>query len=287
MRTEILKLYPDREDVTLTTYLPADSAELTRGGKRPAVLVCPGGGYTFCSDREAEPVALRFAAMGYHAFVLRYSVYKSYPVQIRETGKAFLMIREQADNWLVDTDRIALCGFSAGAHNCALYANCWHTPVIYEFFNAQPEMFKPAAMILGYALTDIIYMMGRERFLDGDAQRVLAQAREVFMGKKDPDESLMAEVSPTRTVNEYTPPGFLWATAEDTLVPVQNTLLMAQALADKNIPFETHIFENGVHGLSLADQATAGSPGHLNRDAARWVELAQAWLEKRFALKMT
>ena len=65
MKVERLQLYEDRPDVTLTTYILDDSPEMIPGQKRPAVLVCPGGGYIFCSDREAEPVALRFAAMGY------------------------------------------------------------------------------------------------------------------------------------------------------------------------------------------------------------------------------
>jgi len=75
MLTETIKLYEDREDVTLTNYVIAEKGEMHEQGKRPAVLICPGGAYMSCSDREGEPVALKFAAMGYHAFVLRYSVY--------------------------------------------------------------------------------------------------------------------------------------------------------------------------------------------------------------------
>ena len=73
MITTTIQLYEERPDVSLTTYVLADSPELLKGKRRPAVLICPGGAYLNCSDREAEPVALRFAAMGYHAFVLRYS----------------------------------------------------------------------------------------------------------------------------------------------------------------------------------------------------------------------
>ena len=75
MKTDLIRLYENREDVTLTCYLWDDSPELLNGKKRPAVLICPGGAYLGCSDREGEPVALRFASMGYHAFVLRYSTY--------------------------------------------------------------------------------------------------------------------------------------------------------------------------------------------------------------------
>ena len=127
MQSEVFKLYPDRDDVTLTSYVVADSPELTKGGRRPGILICPGGAYMFCSDREAEPIALRFAAMGYHAFVLRYSVYYEgkqpqgfggpanempvnpnciHPAPMRDIGKAFLLLHEHADEWLLDTSQI-------------------------------------------------------------------------------------------------------------------------------------------------------------------------------------
>ena len=141
MKTEKLYFYEGRTDVSLTAYLWEDSPDLGAGMRRPAVLVCPGGGYINCSDREGEPVALRFAAMGYHAFVLRYSTSMNgeggfpdlrqpvtpkpetqHPAPVREIGMAMLAIRSRAAEWNVDADRIALCGFSAGGHNAAMYA---------------------------------------------------------------------------------------------------------------------------------------------------------------------
>ena len=137
---EKIKLWEGREDVTLTTYVLDDSPEMLKGKKRPAVIVCPGGAYLSCSDREGEPIAMRFASMGYHAFVLRYSVYSenkggmmfgaqkdpepkpwlNHPAPMRDIACAMLEIRKHADEWLVDMDKIAICGFSAGAHNCAM-----------------------------------------------------------------------------------------------------------------------------------------------------------------------
>ncbi len=130
-----INLYENRNDVTLTTYVLDDSPEMLAGKSRPAVLVCPGGGYINCSDREAEPVALRFNAMGYHAFVLRYSTYNDpgqglmpegelkpkeksmYPAPMRDIGKAFLEMHENAKKWNLDEKKIAICGFSAGETN--------------------------------------------------------------------------------------------------------------------------------------------------------------------------
>lgn len=67
-------LWQGREDVTLTAYLLDNCFDMDPKRKRPAILICPGGGYQYCSDREAEPVAMKFAGMGYHTMVLRYSV---------------------------------------------------------------------------------------------------------------------------------------------------------------------------------------------------------------------
>ena len=118
MKTEVIRLKEGREDVTLTTYVLQDSPDLLAGKSRPAILICPGGGYFNCSDREAEPIALRFAGMGYHCFVLRYSTYcrgegffpdlsklpeprkeDLHPTPMNEIGMAMRLICERAEEW--------------------------------------------------------------------------------------------------------------------------------------------------------------------------------------------
>ena len=69
-------------------------------------------------------------------------------------------------------------------------------------------------------------------------------------------------------------------------MPVQHTLRMASALADHGIPFELHVFEQGGHGLSLSDQASAQARSQIRPDAAEWVPLAARWLGRRFALDL-
>lgn len=304
MLSKTIHLYKDRPGVTLTTYVLDDSRELLDGQKRPAVLVCPGGAYLGCSDREAEPVALRFNAMGYHAFVLRYSTYtldhpgfdafgdeamevnphSMYPSPMRDIGKAFLRLHEHAEEWLLDMDKIALCGFSAGAHNSAMFSVSWDRPVITEFFGEKPEKFKPAATILAYTLGDYHLMV--QKFENPAAAAISAAANFAYLGTKEPSDELLDSVSPAKQVSASTPPMFLWATAADTLVPAENTTRLATALAQANIPFEVHIFEEGPHGLSLADQSSTGNEAFVNVDAAQWVGLAENWLKKRFALPL-
>ena len=303
MYTEVIKLYEGREDVTLTTYVIKDSQELLDGKKRPAIIICPGGAYLSCSDREGEAVALRFASMGYHAFVLRYSTYMEgkpgfpdfgkepeikekcrHPSPMREIGKAMLILRENADNWLIDVDKIAICGFSAGAHNCAMYSVYWNKPVITEYFKEKPEIFKPAATILGYTLSDYIFMKSSPK---SPMDKVLFEISNLaFTGSKEPNDEILREISPALNVTENTPPMFLWATSEDSMVPVQHTIKMANALADKNIPFEVHIFEKGPHGLSLSNQATAQAKSQVYPDADKWVSMAEVWLENKLGLQL-
>ncbi|MGF0033864.1 alpha/beta hydrolase [Bariatricus sp. SGI.154] len=305
MKTEVIKLYENREDVTLTTYILQDSPELLAGKMRPAIIICPGGGYFNCSDREAEPVAIRFAAMGYHAFVLRYSTYcegsgrfpdimkgieenvnSQYPNAMREIGKPMLILREHAKEWMVDTKRIAVCGFSAGAHNASMYAVNWQEDVISEYFQEEKENFRPAAAILGYTLSDYVYMRDvMEEYTPMD-KAFFAASVKAYLGEEVPGEEMLDKVSPARHVTEYMPPTFLWATSEDTLVPVQHSIRMSHALAEKKIPFELHIFEEGPHGLSLSTQASAEARSLIYPDAAKWSELAGCWLEKRFALPL-
>lgn len=306
MLTKKIYLYPDREDVSLTTYVLDDSMEMLKGGKRPAVIVCPGGGYLMCSDREAEPVAMKFVSMGYHAFVLRYSVYMRpgdevpepgqpltvkdhcrYPAQIRETAQAFLTIREHADEWHVDVDKIAVCGFSAGAHNAALYVGLWNSDIITEYYHQPGECFRPAAMILGYMGSDYPYIK-KITYEEKDPLKkfIYEYSMMALAGTSWPEEDFLIQTSPISHVGTDMPPAFIWATFEDEMLNVQNSVRFAHALADAHVPFELHIFESGAHGYSLATQASAEKRTQIDANAVKWTELAEAWLEKRFALQI-
>ena len=306
MRSETIQLYENREDVTLTSYILDDSPELLAAQRRAAILICPGGGYLTCSDREAEPVALRFAAMGYHAFVLRYSTYFRgkkgiadpgkvsepnpdcmYPGPMRDIGRAFLYIHSRADSWFVDTGRIALCGFSAGAHNSAMYSVYWNDPVIHQHFGEKPGLFRPAAAILGYGLYNYHLMMDTDFEGKDPFASVLRRAATIaYFGTDNPADEMLSKASPVLHTGPDTPPCFVWATTEDTLVPVINSCEMASSLVRAGVPCEIHIYEKGPHGLSLAHQASAGSRFELNDAASGWVTAAEKWLEQRFSLPL-
>ena len=121
-----------------------------------------------------------------------------------------------------------------------MYSVNWNQPVITEYFSETAEIFRPAAVILGYPLTDYCYMkesMKKDPMIGG----LFSISNSAFLGMPDPGNELLEEISPVYHVTEHVPPTFIWATASDELVPVQHSLRMAYALADKKIPFEIHI----------------------------------------------
>lgn len=300
MKSEVIKLIEGRDDVTLTTYVLQNSPEIANGQDRPAVIVCPGGAYFSCSDSEAEPVALAFARMGYHAFVLRYSVYGGNgfemdlsnlpekkecqnPGPMLDIARAFVYINEHSKEWHVDMSKVGICGFSAGGHNCAMYSTHWSKPVITDAFDVDKEVLRPAVCILGYPLTDYVYMKENASKDPGNLA-FFSGSNTGFLGKDWDTPEKLLDASPARLVNDDVPPTFIWSTFGDNLVPVQHSVLYAKALSDAKVPYELHIFERGDHGLTVADKSAASAKSFLNADVAKWVDLCAAWLDKRFVI---
>jgi acetyl esterase/lipase len=300
MKIEKIQLWEDRDDVTLHTYILHNSMEFQKDQQRPAVVICPGGGYLGTSDREAEPVALRFASLGYHTFVLRYTTYfkewvqdfnnppapnehSGYPQPLFDLAKAMLVIRENASEWLVDTNKIAVCGFSAGANLSASLGVQWNSSLLSEKFESDQELFKPNALILGYPLLDYQLMKEKVETEANELNKGFFQlANKAVFGVPNPSLEQLQEVSPVNHVSSQTPPTFIWHTADDDLVYAENSLKFALELAKKKVPYELHVFESGVHGLSLCDETTAGEPSHINHECKVWFDLADSWLKKQF-----
>ena len=284
----------NREYVTLTSYIFDDSKEMLNGKKRPGIIICPGGANLFCSDREAEPIALRFNAMGYHAFVLRYSVYQKgklskndfftnkafgidedslFPNPMLDIAAAMLYIRDKSDIWLINADQIGLCGFSAGGHNVLMYSVYYDKEIITSYFNRTTEDLKPAVTIVGYGISDYTEKIK-------DEQGVL-ENNPIYIslfGTSNPSKEQLEACSPAHLVSETTPPMFLWCTSQDELVPAKQTLFMGLALAQKGIDYEMHIFEKGKHGYALADQSTAKHVDQISPIVEKWADMVKIWL---------
>ncbi len=253
-------------DPALTAYVPYNQAEMGWDDvKYPAVIVCPGGGYTWVSTREDEPIALKLLSWGYRVFTLHYSCKPSrFPTQLCEVAAAIELIRKNAEHWHVDPDRIALMGFSAGGHLTGHYANCYDIPEVRKFI---PESKPVAASVMCYpVVTTNSALRNNESFSN-------------LAGGQNFSDAEIAQFSLEHLVTDRTPPTFLWHTAEDDIVPVANSLLYAQALAQHNVPFSLHIYPFGQHGLSTADSLSCHPLDEKSMLASDWLDALKKWLD--------
>ena len=280
MLTNTLPLRDDSDQVCVETYVLKDSPEFQTGARHPAVILCPGGGYMVTSDREAEPVALRFLARGYHVFVLRYSVGTRFPTPMLDLAKTIKLVRDRADEWLVDPAQIVLCGFSAGGHLVASLGVLWDKPLLTAPLGVSPEEIRPTALILGYPVIDLELVSNVPMTLEGKEVGIKNHILATVLGP-NPSRELQDQYRLDLQVSPATPPTFIWHTAEDELVLSQNALRFAMALAEHHVPYELHIFERGRHGLSLADDTTDVERQMINRESQVWIDLALAWLRVR------
>lgn len=259
------------ENARLTLYLQQPSAEWSENAIFPCVLICPGGGYEMTSDREAEPVALKYAGMGYSVAVLRYSTnHRHFPVQLCELSMAMVWLRRNAAQFCLNAQQIAVCGFSAGGHLAASLCNLYDLPLLQEAMPMEKGENRPDAAILGYPVisTGSCAHVGSFQNLFGN----------------DLDENTRQILSLENSVHENCPPCFIWHTADDDCVPSENSLLYALALKHCNVPFELHLYPHGPHGLSLCDCTTSNLPTHKLADVAAWFALSVRFLDKTLAV---
>jgi acetyl esterase/lipase len=225
----------------LVAYLHEDEKE------RPCMLVVPGGGYCVVSPTEGEIVAKKFYEKGYHAFVLTYTtnLLHAAPLKdqpMRDLSRAIRIIRKQAAADRINPGRLVICGFSAGAHLCA--SVCVHYADVEEHNAAYMGLSnRPDAAILSYPVITSGEKAHRDSFT-------------ALLGA-DATEAELAYYSLETQVSAHTPPCFVWQTATDEVVPVENSYLFAEALKENGIVYAHHVFSRGRHGLSLADRTWA------------------------------
>lgn len=233
---------------------------------RPAMLVMPGGGYAFLSEREAEPVALAFAAKGYAAFILYYTLNTAFPVPLIEACMAIAYIRKNAKTYAVDAEHVGAIGFSAGGNLAAMLATMYGDKAVKDVLgNADC---RADAVILSYAVATT-----GERTSHGGTSAIISGG----------DCELRKRVSPDLNVTEDSSPAFIWHTMEDDCVPVEGVMLYAEACKAHGVPFAMHIFEHGGHGMGLCDDVVnTRLPETVTAERVdRWFALAIDWLSSR------
>ena len=267
MKFEHIDLFPDAENTYLKAYVCDDMPNFKN--RRKAVLVIPGGGYGMvCTDREGDAVARAFLAAGFNAFVLRYSV-KPYATDFRpliQAAVSIKYIRENAERFSIDPDFVYVIGFSAGGHLAGSAGVMWNHPKVREALGDAPEgIGRPTGMMLCYPVISSGEKAHRGSFLN-------------LCGKESATQEEMDVYSLENLVDGTTPPAFIWHTFADNCVPVENSILMAGALRENDIPFELHIYPEGWHGMSLATpEVLGGKDGKMFEHIRTWFPLAVQW----------
>lgn len=238
---------------------------------RPAVIICPGGGYEFLSQREIDPVAAALLAAGFNSFVLRYSIreHATGANPAVDASRAVRWVRLHAAELGVDPERVTVLGFSAGGHVTGMLATSWQEAALHEAelaeygqlaadgIDANQNLMevsnRPDAVVACYAVFSMDWVDDRARphLAFGDC---------------------------IAAVSDQTPPTFLWTTNEDATVPPTQSLRFATALAEAGVEFEYHHFDRGVHGLSTATPVANHDRSSLPENAHAWVGLCTDWL---------
>jgi len=224
-----------------------------------AIIVLPGGGYgTKMISYEGRDVCARLNEAGFHSFMLEYRVAPNkHPAPLVDAAEAVRVVRRNAAKWKIKSDKIAVLGFSAGGHLAA--SICVHHDLAESLVPDRENKVstRPDAGILCYPVLSSGKFGHRGSF-------------ENLIGE-NPSDELAKKMSLELNVHKNVPPVFLWHTANDACVPVENSLLFAQALSSHKVPFELHVYPDGPHGMGLG-----GSDPHV----ATWVNLCVEWLKK-------
>jgi acetyl esterase/lipase len=262
----ISKEYALDGDATLKCFLNETDGEL--GGYNqnlPAMIVVPGGGYSWCSRREADPIAVEFFTRHYSAFVLDYSVapYR-YPLSLTQLAAAVDYVKTNASELGVDEKRVFVVGFSAGGHLTAdLSVECDDLPV--PIAGGKKLNARPTAVILSYP---VIFPDSHV----GSYKNLLGLSDEEATGEKAQTLALDKKVTCS------TPPTFIWTTREDTCVDPTATIRHTQALQKNGVIYESHIFPYGYHGSATCDERTVAPQDLAIFEKAKiWFDLADAF----------
>ncbi|MDF2926694.1 MAG: esterase [Paenibacillaceae bacterium] len=237
---------------------PALIPYLVEGDNRPAIIICPGGGYVARVALESEPIAEWLNSIGVSAFILRYRVAPyAYPCALLDAQRAIRTLRHEADQFGIDPARVGIIGFSAGGHLASAAGTHYDRGRPDAEDPVERQSCRPDLMILSYPVITMRAPYGHA----GSRLRLLGP---------EPDEAMTALMSSEEQVTADTPPAFVWHTLEDATVAVENSMMFAAALRKSNVPFDLHLYPTGKHGLG-----TAASTPHVSG----WTAACASWLK--------
>ena len=251
-------------DIILESYCPDNFDEWSTYDKRKCVLILPGGGYHFLSDRESEPVALKLNGANIACFVLKYSIFPNIhlPSPLIDVYAALAYIRRNADKYHIDKDKISVLGFSAGGHLAAV-SSAYHTKEEYaNILGITLDEMKINGCLLSYPVISMDF---------GHDDSISAITNN--------NEEVKNYLSVDKNVTKDFPKTFIWHTTFDTVVKVQNSLALALELEKNKIFFELHIYPMHDLGQALANDAVYNSKNTPNENFLKEIKYNTQWME--------
>jgi acetyl esterase/lipase len=242
---------------TLTAYLP-DPANATGA----AMVICPGGGYQGLAAHEGNDYALWLNQHGVTCFVLKYRLGSSgyrHPAMLNDAARAVRWVRAHAGDFKVDTHRVGIMGSSAGGHLASTLLTHFDAGDTNAADPIDRESSRPDLGILCYAVITMGEFTHRG-------------SHDNLLGTNPPPE-LVQLLSNELQVTTNTPPCFLWTTFEDQTVPMENTMMFAEALRKNHVPFDLHVYQEGRHGIGLKDKPPFAHPHPWAADCLFWLKV--------------
>jgi acetyl esterase/lipase len=247
----------DNDIPTITAYLP--DAGATVGA---AMVICPGGGYGGLAEHEGRDYALWLNQHGVAGFVLKYRLgshgYR-HPAMLQDASRAVRWVRAHAADFKVDAHRIGIMGSSAGGHLASTLLTHFDGGDTNSADAVERESSRPDLGILCYP----VISMG-EFTHHGSRENLLGQ---------NPSPEDVKLLSNELQVTPNTPPCFLWTTFEDDVVPMENTMMFAEALRRNHVPFDLHVYQKGGHGMGLADKPPFDHTHPWAADCLIWLKV--------------
>ena len=243
----------------IPTITPFPSAAKNNSGS--AIVICPGGGYGGLASHEGSTYAQFLQQHGINAFVLKYRLGSAgyrHPIMLGDAARAIRTVRTNAKKWNIDPEKIGIMGSSAGGHLAST--------MITHFDKGNPNASDPVDRASSRPNVGIlcypVITMG-EFTHQGSKRNLLG---------KNPSKELTDLLSSEKQVRKDTPPTFVWHTAEDRPVPVENSMLFASALRKAAVPFALHIYQKGRHGIGLADKPPFKNVHPWANDLVFWLK---------------
>jgi len=241
---------------TLTPYLPSPT-----NATNAAMVICPGGGYAHLAPHEGGDYALWLNQHGVAGFVLKYRLGSNgyrHPAMLQDAARAIRLVRSRAADWKIDPHRVGIMGSSAGGHLASTLMTHFDAGNPAAADPVERQSSRPDLGVLCYAVITL-----------GDLAH--KGSRENLLGTNPPPE-LVKLLSNELQVTTNTPPCFLWCTYEDKTVPMENSLMFAEALRKNHVPFDLHIYQKGRHGLGLNGKPPFANPHPWANDCLFWLK---------------